>query len=491
MKNKLTGWKDIFTFSLIQSLKAKSMVISNIILCTIVLLSVPVISLISGNHKDSKRTTDIKTVKVVDMTGLGIINKVDEFNVNALKELDNEEEFEEDSINQVYSKVQYEETDIDASIFETDIKKVYEFEKNADYVYLQITYIGDNFDLQVIYSSESKISESDANEYSEFLSNNFKNVLLGLMELDEEQIKILDSPVVSTYYRDISNEENEENVVSDKEKLDEKINRNKIEDNHYNIIYGAMMIILFILAFGGERIAMSIVTEKASKVMEFLMTSVKPMAIVVGKTLSSLLVLLIQGILLLVSFGVSIVVNGILLNDGKIEMPSFLNGIFKMENFEGLNIGSLIIGIGIFVGGFIFFALIAALCGASVSKIDEIAEGIKIFTMLLIISAYMVMFFAMSRGYEGDSLYKTVILFLPFTSLFFTPATLFTGYATMIEGIISLVILCIVVILLIKFVANVYESMIYYSGTPLKIKDIINISKQNKAKKSDENIERN
>ncbi|MBQ3545891.1 MAG: ABC transporter permease [Lachnospiraceae bacterium] len=493
MKNKLTGWKDIFTFSLIQSLKAKSMVISNIVLCTIVLLSIPVISLINGSHKDSKRTTDISTVKIVDMTGLGIINNVDEFNTNALKETDSED-FEEDSINQVYSKVKYEASDIDLSKFETetDIEKIYEFEKDADYVYLQIAYLENSFDLQVIYSSESKIGEKDAEEYSEFISNNFKNVLLGLMQLDEEQIKILDTTVMSTYYRDLKEDENVENdgdKVISKEELEEKEKRNKIEDNHYNIIYGVMMIVLFVLAFGGERIAMSIVTEKASKVLEFLMTSVKPMAIVVGKTLSSLLVLFIQGALLLMSFVVSIVINGILFNDGKIVLPSFLKGIFNMDNFEGLNIGSLLIGIGLFILGFIFYALIAALCGASVSKIDEIAEGIKIFTMLLVISAYMVMFFSMSRGYEGDSIYKTVILFLPFTSLFFTPSVLFTGYATMIEGIISLVILCIVVVLMVKFVASVYESMIYYSGTPLKIKDIINISKQNK--KSYEDTERN
>ena len=493
MKNKLTGWKDIFTFSLIQSLKAKSMVITNIVLCTLVLLSMPIVSLISGSYKDSKRKTDITTVKIMDMTGLGIINNVDEFNANTLKELDNED-FDENSINQVYSKVKYEVADIDFTKLSEDaeLKEIYEFEENADYVYLQVSYIEDAFDLQVIYSSESKISEKDAEGYLEFISDNFKNVLFGLMELDEEQIKVLDKPVNSTFYRELTEDaENTEDEGINENELDEKIKRNKIKDKHYDIIYFLMMVVFFILAYGGERIAMSIVTEKASKVMEFLMTSVKPMAIVLGKTLSSLLLLFIQGGLLLVSFVASIILNSFVFNGGKIELPGFLKGIFKMENFEGLNIASLLVAVAIILLGFIFYALIAALCGASVSKIDEIAEAIKIFTMLLIISFYMVLFFASSRGYETDSLYKTVVSLLPITSLIFTPATLITGYTTMIHALIALVILAVVVIFMVIFVSNVYESMIYYSGSPLKIKDIINISKQNKVKKSNEDIERN
>lgn len=470
MKNKLTGCKDIFVFSLVQSLKAKSMIISNIILCLIVLISVPAITLINNKDDEKEKTkTTIENVKVVDLTGLEIIENIDFLNSESL--------YEEDE-NHIYENISYEQADIDYSKFgsDYDVKEIYEFEKDSKYVYLQLTYVEEYFDIQVIFSKDSAVDEEDAQDYSSFVDDNFRALLLDMMELTEEQENMVDSSVVTTYQRDI--EEAEANEGEPVVKKDAKTEQTK-----NNIIYVTLMVVMFVLAFGGERIAMSIVTEKASKVMEFLMTSVKPMAIVVGKTLSSLVVLFVQGALLIVAFGGSIVLNGIMFNDGKIELPSFLIGIFNMKNFEGCNIATVVIAILILLLGFIFYAMVAALCGASVSKIDEMAEGVKMFTMLLIISAYVSLFIVTSSTYDGDSAIRLVALLAPITSLFLTPTTLVTGYATLSEGLIALGILIVSVYLLVKFVANVYESMIYYSGTPMKLKDIINISKQNKIKK--------
>ncbi len=452
MKNKLTGLGNIYGFTVVQSLKTKSMKIVTCILCVIALLSMPIITLINGSGE--KNSTSIKKVKVVDMTGFQLTDDLE-----VLKDDD------------IYKDIVYEEADIDYGKMtpDTKMKDIYEFEEDADYVYMQITYFDNIFGTEVIYSNDTKVKKSDVTDYCDFVSENFRSIIVKHSNLTEEQLKTVNSTEVITYQEDKELDEKAETL-----KEDESTSRAK-----YWIIYFMTMLVLFALAFGGERVAMNIVTDKASKVMEYLLTSVKPMAVVVGKILASVTVLFIQLGLVVVSLVVSVIVNGLIFSDGKgLAVPPALKRIFNINNFAGLNVYNVLFAILILVGGFIFFGLIAGLAGASVSKLDEIAEGVKMYSFTLVISAYVVLFCVIQETYEGTSAMRYVIMFLPFTSVFIVPAMLITGYMTLIETIISLAVMCAGLLLMIKFVSNVYESMVYYSGAPLKLKDIINISKK-------------
>lgn len=478
MRNKIRGAKDIFFFTLTQSLKAKSMKIATFILCIIALISVPAISMMKGEEKKSPDNTSIKTVKVVDMTGLMLGDN--------LERLKGEDLYEENE-KKIYTDIKYQEADIDYEKFAKggDIKDIYTFDEAADYVYMEIQYGTDDaladaskaaFRVHIIYSTDTLVKKKDVARYNEFVDRNFKKILVDSLELTEEQQKLVNSISVTKYQKDI---DAEKKAAEGKE--DEQTAKAK-----YNIIYAVLMIVMFALAFGGERIAMSIVTEKASKVMEYLMTSVKPMAIVVGKIMANILILFIQGGLVILSFGLSIVINGVIHSDGEalITIPAYLSDIFTKTNFLGTNPLTILLAVLIFIGGFICFGLIAGLAGASVSKMDEIAEGVKMYSMVLIIAAYISMFVVISRMYDGTSAVRYFAMFFPFTSVFVTPAALITGYASVVEALISLAILVVMVVLMTKFVANVYESMIYYNGSALKVKDIIHISKQNKDRKN-------
>lgn len=479
MRNKIRGSKEIFCFTFTQSLKAKSMKIATLILCIIALVSVPVISLVKGEGKAGPDETSIKKVKVVDLTGLMLSDNLDRLKADDL--------YEEDE-KKIYTDIQYEKADIDAEKFVSDkeAKDIYTFDEKADYVYMNITYGEENFNIQnavpadfnieIIYSTDTQVKKSDVTKYNEFVNKNFRKILIDSLELTEEQQKLVDSVSVTKYQKEIDAEK----------KGNEATESEQTSKLKYNIMYATLMIIMFVLAFGGERIAMSIITEKASKVMEYLMTSVRPMAIVVGKITANILILFIQVALVGISFGLSIIINSFINSDGEkmITIPSYVSDIFSMNNFSGMNPVNLILAILIFVGGFICFGMIAGLAGASVSKMDEIAEGVKMYTMVLIIGAYISIFIVTSRMYDGTSAFRYFAMLFPFTSVFVTPSALLTGYATTVEALISFAIMAVMIVLMTKFVSNVYESMIYYNGTPLKIKDIINISKQNKIVKN-------
>lgn len=488
MKNKIKGWSDIFKFTYIQGMKTKSAIITNIILCVIALVSMPVMTLIEGKDSDKTKTkTTIEQVKVIDNTGLNIIDD--------LELLKSEDLYCEDE-SKLYVDLEYKSAEINYEELDenSDKKDIYTFEedgKNA--VYLEMTGVEDSIYLSVVYDGKSNVKSEDAEDFKIFVENNFDKVLIKKYGVDEDTLKIMDCEVVTNVKKaEITNES--ESVISGdlaENTKDESVNGSLAEGNadekegkdySYPIIYGLLMITMFILAFGGERIAMSIATEKTSKVMEYLMTSVKPMAVVVGKILSSLAIIFTQVILIGISFIVSSVINK-MLNGGKI-IPDMLVNIIKSKTLSSANPGTILLGVLILVGGFIFYALIAALAGASVSKLDELADGVKLFTFTLLIGAYIGIFIVSSDMYEKSNALIYAAELFPITSLFITPGTVITGYTGVVMGIASLVVMIIGIILLTLFVSNVYESMIYYNGQTLKLKDIINISKETKRSNS-------
>ena len=488
MKNKIKGWSDIFKFTYIQGMKTKSAIITNIILCVIALVSMPVMTIIEGKDSDKPKTkTTIEQVKVIDNTGLNIIDDLELLKSEDLYGVDESKLY----VNLEYKSAEINYEELDENSDKKDIYTFEEDEKNA--VYLEMTGVEDSIYLSVVYDGKTNVKSEDAEAFKTFVENNFDKVLIKKYGVDEDTLKIMDCEVVTNVKKaEVTN--NSESVISGdsaENTKDESVNGSEAEGNadekegkdySYPIIYGLLMITMFILAFGGERIAMSIATEKTSKVMEYLMTSVKPMAVVVGKILSSLAIIFTQVILIGISFIVSSVINK-MLNGGKI-IPDMLVNIIKSKTLSSANPGTILLGVLILVGGFIFYALIAALAGASVSKLDELADGIKLFTFTLLIGAYIGIFIVSSDMYEKSNALIYAAELFPITSLFITPGTVITGYTGVVMGIASLAVMIIGIIMLVLFVSNVYESMIYYNGQTLKLKDIINISKETKRSNS-------
>lgn len=476
MRNNIRGWKEVFSFNFVQSMKSKTIKIATAILCMVALLSMPVVSLINGQQgkEEKKEKTTIKQVKVVDMTGMNLMQGIKE-----LQSADLYDEGEEP----VYQNIEYTEADVDEKKFSQDaeLKYIYDFDKDSEYVYMQIMYYEDCFDIQIIHSEDTKVKSNSVDDYSEFVTNNFRKVLQCVFELDEEALSILESKNIVNGY-DISIIHDDPGK-SDVEEIEKKKKEEKRAENAYNIMYALLMIVMFTLAFGGERIAMSIITEKSSKVMEYLMTSIKPMAIVIGKLLSNLLILFIQLGAVAVSFVISLFMNQIIMGEDGGMIPHSISKVLNMDNFSGTNPFTVILAVLIIVGGFILFGLIAALAGASVSKMEEMSEGVKMYTIILIIGAYIGLFALSSELYAKESLLKNIIMLVPITSVFIAPGAILTGYLSIVSACLSLIIMLVSIVLLTKFVANVYESMVYYNGSALKLKDIINISRQNKNKK--------
>jgi ABC-2 type transport system permease protein len=77
----------------------------------------------------------------------------------------------------------------------------------------------------------------------------------------------------------------------------------------------------------------------------------------------------------------------------------------------------------------------------------------------------------------GNQLFNNICCLLPISAPFVVPACVILGKVSTGIAVISMVLLLVVTILLFSFTAKVYESMIFYNGKVLKLKDILQIAK--------------
>ena len=112
---------------------------------------------------------------------------------------------------------------------------------------------------------------------------------------------------------------------------------------------------------------------------------------------------------------------------------------------------------------------------------EEVAEGMKLFQMTMVIGAYLGIGLCIVLMMGGDNQVFTIVCSLiPISAPFVVPACLLIGKISLGIALVSLVLLLVITALLFSFTAKVYESMIFYNGSVMKLKDILQIAKNRK-----------
>lgn len=216
------------------------------------------------------------------------------------------------------------------------------------------------------------------------------------------------------------------------------------------------------------------------------MINVRPMALIVGKILAALTTVIIQfaayGVCYLISSGISGLLfgsAGTFLGSTQGGETQQMSGIRAM--FAGVNAGTVLLAFVMILAGVFFYSIVAGLAGASVSKMEEMAEGLKLYQMLLVVGSYIGIFLCIMQMMGNVS--QTVVnicCVIPLSAPFVMPANLLLGKLSMPVALISLAVVLLSTAGLFSFTAKVYESMIFYNGNVLKLKDILQIARNRK-----------
>lgn len=452
-KGMFTGIGDVFTFTFCQTIKNRNNIIATVILTVIALFALPVYSVIQGDANKAEQTK-VTTLYVAEEDSANGFAKGMEavFAENAY--LSNVKVVESDSMDEAVKQTKETENAVAVSISIEDGMCKFQYQ----------------------YNGNSDLGSMSVGTFADTVEENYQKIVLLGFGVDQEAREKVEMPVVNetVYASDDTNiskndamEETDPGLVT-------------FSGGEYAMTFAIVIILIFVLSFGGEAVASSIVTEKASKVIEYLLITVKPVAIVTGKVVATLAALMCQmGIILAGAIGSTFITGGM---TGKSAFDTIPEGIVHAASgiqMNGIELaGRIIVLLLVLVLGLLLYGMFAGLAGASISKMDELAEGVKMYSVFLVVSAYAVMYaFIMGSAAGVSETYMTVISLLPITSIFAVPGFLITGKISLGIALLSAGILLISVWLMMRFVANVYEYLIYYNGSPLSLKQLFQLSK--------------
>lgn len=436
--SKVNGWKDIFSFTFTQTVKSKSYRVSFAILIILCMVSMPIVNMIFGNKDtDENKVNAIETVYVDNESGFT------NFDFSAVT---NNDKMQHIVFEPMTGSLEDTITQIDT--------------KDSSSVVLHIYTENGQYAIDLIRPSDGNVDGDSLDQLGSAVSESFLQTRIENLSIEKDQLDLLNAEVISA----VTKIDTQGNVVVKED--------TSISNAEYWFIYGIFFFVMMTIMTAGTQVASSIVTDKSSKVIECLLTSVRPMAIIVGKVLAMLCITLVQlGSMVVCLFASNLIAGQI---TGK---PSALMSMLPDDISANLNIGNIILCFVMIALGLIFYATLAGLAGSACSKIEEMSEHLTVFTMTTVVGAYLGIAAAVALMASGESAFVTFAYLFPLSSPFILPGAVLIGKVSIGVMLGAMAIELVVIILLVKFVAKVYETLIYYNGNKIKLKDWIKMSK--------------
>ncbi|HDR7491927.1 MULTISPECIES: ABC transporter permease [Bacillus cereus group] len=236
-----------------------------------------------------------------------------------------------------------------------------------------------------------------------------------------------------------------------------KQNLNNEETSSFLLVYLLVAIMYLAITSYGNAIATAVASEKASRVMEVMVTKVSPVHMVFGKILGVGLASLTQ--LFIFFFSMALYIK---------------SGIFKVsDSFFGVNIDvNMITGehaayfLLYFVLGYFVYAALFAVFGSMVSRPEELSGTTMPITLILMGSLVVELLVVLDNP---EGLVSRVTSYVPFTAPISMVVRIINGSVSGMEIAASILVLLSSISLISLFAAKVYPKGILRSGKSLKL----------------------
>lgn len=230
-----------------------------------------------------------------------------------------------------------------------------------------------------------------------------------------------------------------------------------------------MMLYMFILIYG-QMVMTSIIEEKNNRVLELVVSSVKPFQLMFGKIAGVGLVAVTQILIwaLLIGTAVSIATPFLTPETFGEDAPAEIMSAVSQFTDPGFLISLLVNVLLFFIGGFLFYSSIYAAIGSAVSNVQDASQLSSIATMPIIIGIVA----SMSILNDPDSTLGFWVSIIPFTSPMAMMARLPYGVAVW-EIALSLALLYVSFVFMIWLCAKIYRVGIFMYGKKPSFVEII------------------
>ncbi|OEK21826.1 sodium ABC transporter permease [Staphylococcus saprophyticus] len=211
------------------------------------------------------------------------------------------------------------------------------------------------------------------------------------------------------------------------------------------MVYAGLMLIFFIVFNYASQVAMEIATEKTSRVIEMIITSVSPVTHILAK---------ISGVIAVAFTQIIIFVAAGLICFFVFDISDMLKG-FKIEPNE-LTMQISIVGIVSLIIGILSFIILAAILGSITARIEDVNQALMPMTLFSMIAFYISLFSVMNP----DTMLTKITSFIPLLSPFVMFVRSASPDVAVWEIVVSVILSIITIFILLWIAVRSYKNTI-------------------------------
>ncbi|KXT75860.1 ABC transporter permease [Streptococcus sp. DD12] len=239
-------------------------------------------------------------------------------------------------------------------------------------------------------------------------------------------------------------------TLQDQAQLVEKVSAKENTDSLAKTIsfYGMVAVLYILLLFYSANTAQEIASEKGTKIMEVVFSSMKASTYFYSRLLVVAAVIVTQLVIYALGAVLTYQVASRLpeTKDWLQQFQPLLQAVLK--HFDLINLLFIIFGLIIYVA-------LSALCGAIVARPEDANKASQPVLYLVMLGLFGSIYLG-----QSNSLIVSLGSFVPFLSSFFMPIRVINGFASQGEALVSLAILVLATFALVGFIGRSYSGLI-------------------------------
>jgi ABC-2 type transport system permease protein len=211
-----------------------------------------------------------------------------------------------------------------------------------------------------------------------------------------------------------------------------------------------IIVLYTLLILMGQFVAQGVVEEKSTRVVELLLSTMRPWQLLAGKIIG----LGLLGLAQIVAISV-VGISGALL--------------FDVVSLPGQLIGTVLTVVAWFILGYAFYAAVFAAAASLVSRQEDLASVITPMTVLLVIGFFIAL---QSAGDPSGSL-ATVTSYIPGLSPLVMPVRMAAGAAAWWEVVLAVVLMLVAIALVVRLGGRIYAGALLRTSGKTKIREAL------------------
>lgn len=249
----------------------------------------------------------------------------------------------------------------------------------------------------------------------------------------------------------------------------EELEQPEAEDDSTRYLVGLAygVLVYMLVNISTSFIVRSVMEEKSNRLVEVLVLSVRPLALICGKILAAMILVVLGTLCAGLGMGLSRFVLGLLGRES-----SMLTGLGQL--LAGLDLGSLCIVMLSVLLGYLSFAILAGIAGASCATGTQTDNAAGSVVMAATVCYAMGIGTAMVKG----GAFVDTLCVLPFFSVFTAPARYLSGDIRFWVLALGWVLQGAVTVLLFRASAGIYGALLIHSGERVRLRQILRLMKE-------------